>query len=122
MRRGSLGLGMATLALLLSSNWQSVQAGQVVAEVQQGPIALKRGDSDYRQVRVGQSLENGDLVKTIRGVSGSIRCTVNGRTWTLPDNGVPLGVTTVCPTSTSQTNLRNQTRVLERSRRWFQFW
>ena len=114
MKWGRLVFGASAIAVLLSPTVVTAQQGQVVARVTQGPIDLRRNSTDYIQANVGDMLLGGDLVRAKRGIVGQIRCTATGKTWTLPDNGIPLGVTTVCPLPSSFLNrnfgVKNRTR------------
>jgi hypothetical protein len=62
-----------------------------------GTVELKsEGESKYNRVNRGQNLYMGDLLRVRRGSRAVIRCTSNSTTWTVPDDGVPWGVTNTC--------------------------
>ncbi|MFB2978563.1 hypothetical protein [Microseira sp. BLCC-F43] len=62
-----------------------------------GRVELKKeGEQKYNRVNTSQPLYRGDLLRVQRGSRAVIRCTSNSTTWTVPDDGVPWGVTNTC--------------------------
>lgn len=74
------------------------QTARPIAQMSEirGRVEIKRGQSNYRMVRVGEPLYMGDLVRVQKGARGIVRCTSNSTTWTVPDDGVPWGVANTC--------------------------
>ena len=91
----------ALLLSMVSNDLAIAQPKPVIAEVLtvDGKVELKRGKDDYRLVKEGETLQNGDLLKARKGSKTMIRCTANSSSWSVPDDGLPWGVANVCSSS-----------------------
>ncbi|HIK17913.1 MAG TPA: hypothetical protein IGS53_21855 [Leptolyngbyaceae cyanobacterium M33_DOE_097] len=70
-----------------------------------GKVEVKQGNAAYRQLKSGETLMQGDLMRSNRRSRGVIRCLANSSTWVVPDDGLPWGVANVCPVPRSQNRL-----------------
>jgi hypothetical protein len=62
-----------------------------------GKVEVKRKkSSQYKQIKENEGLYSGDLLRVQKGSKGIIRCTSNSTTWTIPDDGLPIGVANTC--------------------------
>jgi carbonic anhydrase/acetyltransferase-like protein (isoleucine patch superfamily) len=94
---------MATVAIgigswaMMDATAQVPQSNAIAQMIRvEGKVELKRGKADYRIAEQGESLFRGDLLKVQRGSRGVVRCTSDSSTWTVPDDGLPWGVTNTC--------------------------
>jgi hypothetical protein len=87
----------ALAAFEVSSLNAGLAQGRSVATVVEGTVLVRRADaSTYGPLSSG-TLYAGDLVKVESGSRAVIRCTANGITHTLPDDGIPQAIADICP-------------------------
>ena len=99
IKRGpQLVIATALLLSVMGNGLANAQPKPVIAEVLtvDGNVELKRGKDDYRPVKEGEPLQNGDLLKARKGSKTMIRCMSNSSSWSVPDDGLPWGVANVC--------------------------
>jgi hypothetical protein len=95
--RVSIPIVLSLILATVDSGILSAQPTPIAKLIEGRGVELKReGWLNYRPTSAGTDLNRGDLLRVQKGGRGVIRCTYNSTTWTVPDDGVPWGVTNTC--------------------------
>jgi hypothetical protein len=107
-----IAIGLALLPGLLSGVIaQSSSAPEVAQLIEvRGTVKIRRQavtpsqSAQWVQARLGERIRRGDLLRVERNARAVIRCTAyQSITWTVPNDGIPWGATSVCsPPSTAR--------------------
>jgi hypothetical protein len=102
---GGIAIGLSVLPGLLSGAIAQTPSAPEVARLIEvrGTVKIRRQaitpsqPPQWIQARLGEQIRRGDLLRVERNAKAVIRCTTyQSITWTVPNDGIPWGATSVC--------------------------